>query len=545
MDTKEDRFSKMSFVAGAMLAALSAFGCDQGNTEDVETRTSNLYFLGTTWPSGNVQVCYDATDGNQPRLLGRARTLLADTWSQASNISFTGWGACNYLPTTTSRSFVALHFITGGRGNTSSLGPVPATGVAPSRCGAIGPCFTPGVNNVYLIFDDASNPNFEQKISADDLFRNVVIHEFGHVLGYAHEQERPDNWNGDTAIFCPNVQDGIKARPGGTYETSFFDAPQSSDPSAPNPGSIMSYCSSNPLDITLHPSNLSRGDVLGVRKSYGRNSVAHGFMIKSDTNSVLAVNAFGGAADGVILKLSNACTITNADCTWTYQYGMLVSDTDPTLAINAYGGAADGVTLKLSKNCTPANPDCTWTYKKGEFLSDTNPALAINAYGGAQNQTILKLAQACTASNPDCTWTMPNIMLANSRDIALRVNAFGGATNNGPLRLSDVCTQQNTDCTFTLNKGMLKSDTNSTLAMNAYGGAREGTVVQLSNACTSSNPDCTWTWKRGEVISDNTSQGTFPISTIGKALNGAGFTLAAACTSNNVDCVYNGFFARN
>jgi len=27
------------------------------------------------------------------------------------------------------------------------------------------------------------------------------------------------------------------------------------------PGSILNYCSSNPLDITLYPSNLSRGDV--------------------------------------------------------------------------------------------------------------------------------------------------------------------------------------------------------------------------------------------------------------------------------------------
>src|SRR5271165_4169448 len=82
-----------------------------------------------------------------------------------------------------------------------------------------------------------------------------------------------------------------------------------------------------------------------------------GGMLASDTNSSLAVNAYGGAANGTVLKLVSNCTPNNPDCTWTYRNGMLLSDTNPTLAVNAYGGAADGVVLKLVDNCTPNNTD--------------------------------------------------------------------------------------------------------------------------------------------------------------------------------------------
>jgi hypothetical protein len=84
---------------------------------------------------------------------------------------------------------------------------------------------------------------------------------------------------------------------------------------------------------------------------------------------------------------------------------MIISDTDPTLAMNAYGGAAHGTVLKLVNNCTPTNTDCTWTYRNGMLLSDTNPGLAVNAYGGAAHGTVLKLVNNCTPTNTDCTWT--------------------------------------------------------------------------------------------------------------------------------------------
>jgi hypothetical protein len=106
-----------------------------------------------------------------------------------------------------------------------------------------------------------------------------------------------------------------------------------------------------------------------------------------------------------VLKLVNNCTPDNTDCTWTYQKGMWFSDTNSGLAVNAFGGAANGTVLKLVNNCAANLTDCTWTFRKGMLLSDTNPGLAINAYGGAANGTVLKLVNNCGANLTDCTWT--------------------------------------------------------------------------------------------------------------------------------------------
>ena len=61
---------------------------------------------------------------------------------------------------------------------------------------------------------------------------------------------------------------------------------------------------------------------------------------------------------------------------------MLLSNGDPGLAINAWGGAKHGTVLRLYRGCLPSNPDCTWTYLNGMLISDSDATLAINAWGG-------------------------------------------------------------------------------------------------------------------------------------------------------------------
>lgn len=135
-----------------------------------------------------------------------------------------------------------------------------------------------------------------------------------------------------------------------------------------------------------------------------RLSADAGFMLMSDRDPHLAINAWGGAAHGTVLRLHNGCVETNPDCTWTYRNGMLLSNRDPSLAINAWGGAGHGTVLRLHNGCQPTNPDCTWKYQNGMWLSDRNPSLAINAWGGAAHGTTLQLNNSCQASNPDCVW---------------------------------------------------------------------------------------------------------------------------------------------
>lgn len=527
-----------SQIAGLAFMAVAGFGCAQEASETPNTeiqefseRSDNLFMQSNTkWSGGHVRVCYD-TDGNNPALLEETKRQLNASWSRAGSIVFIDWGACNLSRRASGfYSTVALHFCYAGGASTNCdanfyagaeyRGKADGAGMRPPTNHGDG-TYTPGVTHVSIIGDDPDP--FKTR------FRYEVLHEFGHALGYRHEQDSNLNTDGSGGRLCDNTVDTTA---GGVSQTSFYDG-----------DSLMNYCGRDPLTGSDFMTMLSNGDVLGVRTAYGRNPSSHGFMIKSDTNGGLAVNAWNGASEGATLKLHSQCKPDNPDCTWTYQRGMLVSDRDPSLAINAWGGAGEGVTLKLTRLCTANNLDCTWTYKNGMFWSDRNPSLAINAWGGAVHGAELKTTALCTAANSDCTWTLPDVMLSSNRDPSLAVNAQGGAVNQAALVLHNGCSPSNQDCLFTFTKGMLLSSRNNTLAVNAWMGATNGATIRLNNGCSVSNKDCTWTWSRGQIVSDNTSSGTLPINAVGGGVHQAPLKLSSACAANNPDCVFSGLFA--
>jgi hypothetical protein len=83
------------------------------------------------------------------------------------------------------------------------------------------------------------------------LIRSVVIHEFGHVLGFHHEMDRPD------AAFPPGTQlscDRIEYTQG-TYLTPYYDDV-----------SIMNYCAPR------NRNGLSAGDREGAEVLYGTSA---------------------------------------------------------------------------------------------------------------------------------------------------------------------------------------------------------------------------------------------------------------------------------
>jgi hypothetical protein len=548
--------------AALMGVALSGCASADGVTQEISasSREENLYLEGTKWPSSTISVCYDSLDGNNPTLLAEAKRVLAATWSRATPLTFKGrsstgglqdaWGPCDYSSTNYNNySIIALHFCDGSstsskcpaalydggvrkanafRGVADKLGPRPHQ----TTYLQYGVAYTAGVTNVSLIQDETS--------VYQPRFRYQVAHEFGHALGFGHEMDRPDSVG-----ICT---DGAKATtPSSTdYLGTAYDG-----------NSIMNYCAGDGLAGTFL-TNPSGADVYGARQGYQRLASSHGFMILSDADPTLAVNAYGGAVEGGALKLNRACTISNPDCTWTYQRGMLVSDKDPTLAIKMSITSSGKGILRLAKaalddepvgtyDCTPQNSDCTWTWRNGQFENDHRPNNHMNAHGGAVDLADVVPSTACTATNNSCNWTMPNVMLTSARNVTLPVNALGGAAHGNPMKLHNACTTSNGSCTYTFKKGMVKPTGNLNLGMNALYGASEGSATQLHQSCAENNVACTWTWSHGQLISDDKANGTFALRARKDGLGARHLTdlVMSACGSTNVDCVFDGLFAKN
>ncbi|GAB4534680.1 MAG: hypothetical protein Tsb0014_21060 [Pleurocapsa sp.] len=141
---------------------------------------------------------------------------------------------------------------------------------------------------------------------------------------------------------------------------------------------------------------------------YVSNIMNYSFMIASDRNRNLYVNALDGARHLAPIGLHQDCAKNkyNLDCRWiAYKDGRIVSAKNTSLGLNAFNGARHFAELRLYQNCSSNNPDCTWTwYNNGMLVSDKDKRFPVNAVNGARHYGKLKLHQDCRGSNPDCTW---------------------------------------------------------------------------------------------------------------------------------------------
>jgi hypothetical protein len=462
-------FSTWAWSLGAILVTQ---GCTLGAADDVsdqdqasaESVSQPLYRTGYTWPNSIVPICYDDLDGVQSRLAFRAKKILDSTWGRVSNLAFLLYQRSIYQPCrdeSTTSSLVHLNFWNEVlKSQTSTIGPVA------------------GHTHVDIIRDDS--------VANEYYFFGHVIHEFGHVLGFDHEMNRPDNFGlplggplpnpRPSPVHCPKLQPD-RADPifNGEYLTSEYDK-----------DSVMSYCSDS--------SNLSAGDTYGVIASYGRKAGVTGFRIVSADNPTLALRTVG--SEQALVQLGE-CSDGDGNCRWAFQDGMLVSAVDPRKAINAWGGARAGAQLRITHWCTSDNPDCTWTYSRGRFRSDNNLDLAMGFTSGAVSGSSLDLRNVANSGN----LYVSNVMLTPHYRATLALNAWGGATFGNYLRLTDLCQASNPDCLWSFRDGMITS-VNTGLAINAFGGAAAGTHLRMHSGCTPTNTDCTWTWNKFGLKSD-------------------------------------------
>lgn len=257
----------------------------------LSSSTSNALMGGaglmwTVWPNEPVKlvVCWenpsyadplpgeiDQTSGAQRREY--VRLVLKHGWERAARVIFVGWQTCQ---------------------NEANAVPPPHS-LGPRRPGTA----DENVKIQITSTDGGQNPahgswgDYEQHGVLLNLhcgnqacIESIAIHEFGHVLGFYHEEERSD-WPTNIAG-CP-PQSWPPSDP-------WWPIPTELRWGAPDRYSVMAYCSGG-------PTALSPRDVAGIQRAYERHlsgtllSLPGSLCLSGHANAANGDNAFGWECD--------------------------------------------------------------------------------------------------------------------------------------------------------------------------------------------------------------------------------------------------------
>ncbi len=215
-------------VSAAILGIASSPLAQNSSNEPASSGTADEQDFGvivrqSKWQQSEIPVCWENPNGDNGAYRLIVRRATEETWGKHSALSFTGWSAC------TEES-------DGIRIKVEDSGP---------HVKAVGRYLDAMPNGMVLNFKFRNwSPTCQSK--SEFCVYAVAVHEFGHAIGFTHEQNRDD-----APQECRDEAQGTN----GDFKVTKYD-----------PFSIMNYCNA----AWNGDGRLSKLDIYSVETIYGR-----------------------------------------------------------------------------------------------------------------------------------------------------------------------------------------------------------------------------------------------------------------------------------